>query len=384
MEQKGTKTESEKRDWSSVTRLLPWTLLLPLGILLPSICAGRKELFEAYALRFYPQIKDAISSLTSLIPISLAEVILYALVIGIPLRILTRFVMLLLKKTDPVRFVRMLVWVVILAGVVWNLFYVTWGFNYFRAPLQNRLAVTVEARPKEELYDLTVELAVRASEVRAGLSEDENGVFRYQTGGYREKFASLPEAYAALSEMEPCFSGKVTRAKPVAWSEGLSWSGISGIYIGLTAEPNVNVDQIPLLTSSAAAHEMAHQLGLASENEAEFTGMLACICSSDPEIRYSGLANALILCGNALYRADPDLYARARAYYSDAVIRDFRAHNAYWDSFEGPTEETVTQMNDSYLKHNAQESGVRSYGESVDLLLAYREKKNFLDEPKYF
>ena len=135
MEQKGTKTESEKRDWSSVTRLLPWTLLLPLGILLPSICAGRKELFEAYALRFYPQIKDAISSVTSLIPISLAEVILYALVIGIPLRILTRFVMLLLRKTDPVRFVRMLVRIVIIGGVVWNLFYVTWGFNYFREPL---------------------------------------------------------------------------------------------------------------------------------------------------------------------------------------------------------------------------------------------------------
>ena len=101
MEQKGTKTESEKRDWSSVTRLLPWTLLLPIGILLPSICAGRKELFEHYAVNIYPQIKDAISSVTSLIPISLAEVILYALVIGIPLRILTRFVMLLLKKTDP-------------------------------------------------------------------------------------------------------------------------------------------------------------------------------------------------------------------------------------------------------------------------------------------
>ena len=377
MEQKDEITESGIRDWSSVTRLLPWMLLLPLGALLPSLCAGKKAVFESYALNVYPQIKDAISSLTSWLPFSLAEVILYALVIGVPLRILTRFVMLLMKKTDPVRFVRMLVRLVILAGAVWNLFYVTWGFNYFRAPLQDRLAVTVAPRPKEELYDLTVELARMASQEREGLSEDENGVFRYETGGYREKFSALPAAYAVLSELEPCFSGKGTNAKPVAWSEGLSWAGISGIYIGLTAEPNVNVDQMPLLIPAAAAHEMAHQLGIASENEAEFTGILACICSSDPEIRYSGLADALILSGNALYRADPDLYTEARAYYSDAVIRDFRAHNAYWDAFEGPTEETVTQMNDSYLKHNAQESGVRSYGESVDLLLAYRDKKIF-------
>ena len=379
MKQKDENTGTGRPGWSSVTRLLPWTLLLPLGIFLPSFCAGRSGLFESYARNIYPQIKDAISSVTSLIPISLAEVILYALAVGIPLRILTRFVMLILKKTDPVRFVRMLVRIVVFAGAVWTLFYVTWGFNYFREPLRTRIGVTVEARPKEELYDLTVELAVSASEVRAELCEDENGVFRYRTGGYREQFSRLPAAYAALSELEPCFSGKVTVAKPVAWSEGLSWSGIAGIYIGLTAEPNVNVDQIPLLTAFSAAHEMAHELGIASENEAEFTGMLACICSSDPEIRYSGLADALILCGNALYRADPDLYAEARAYYSEAVIRDFRAHNAYWDAFEGPAEETATQMNDSYLKHNAQESGVRSYGESVDLLLAYREKNNFFE-----
>ena len=33
----------------------------------------------------------------------------------------------------------------------------------------------------------------------------------------------------------------------------------------------------------------------------------------------------------------------------------------------------VDQINDSYLKHNQQESGVQSYGMMVDLLLAWRQ-----------
>ena len=144
----------------------------------------------------------------------------------------------------------------------------------------------------------------------------------------------------------------------------------------------MNVHQPDLLQLHAAAHEMAHQLGIASEDAAEFVGFLACMSSDNPEIQYSGLMNALVHCGNALSRADKELYAAACQSYSDDLWRDFSAYNAYWERYEGKAEEIATETNDSYLKHNAQPSGVRSYGESVDLLLAYfydtnREQKIF-------
>ena len=80
---------------------------------------------------------------------------------------------------------------------------------------------------------------------------------------------------------------------------------------------------------------------------------------------------ALINCGNALYKSAPDKAAALRETYSDAVIRDIAAYNQYWEGYEGEVEETFDSINDSYLKFNLQENGVKSYGMMVDLMLAY-------------
>jgi len=362
--------------WRSLLFRLPLLLLLPLGICLPRIFGGQTELMERYATEWYPAIKDAISSVSSLVPISLAELLIYFLCILLPLLLIRETVAVIRKRSSLGRLVNLLVSFGVLAGVLWNLFYITWGFNYFREPLAERMDLPVQARSVEELEALTVELAAMASDLRATLSEDENGVFIIRDGAAKDRFSELPAAYASLAASEPQLAGKVTPPKPVEWSEGLSWLGISGIYIGLTAEPNVNVHQPPLLQLHAAAHEMAHELGIASEDAAEFVGFLACLHSENPDIRYSGLMNALIHCGNALHSADTERYAAACQSYSDALWRDFSAYNAYWKAYEGKAEEIATEANDNYLKHNAQPSGVRSYGESVDLLLAYRAKQN--------
>ena len=376
--------ERPKLDWAPVLRLLPWILLIPVGIAVPFFCSGRPEVFERYATEIYPGIKDALSSITSLVPVSVAEAIVYALVLGIPVLLITRLIPVLKRKASPVQYVCLVEKILIAAGIVWILFYATWGFNYFRSPLKERMGLDVKPVEVQKLYELTKELAEKTSEARELVPEDGEGVFCLQDPDVSKTFQRIPDAYRMLSEAYPVFSGKVTPAKPVSWSEGLSWSGISGIYIGLTAEPNVNVDQPTLLIPCAAAHEEAHQLGIASENEAELAGTLACLYSTSPAVVYSGLANALIHCGNALVAASPELYEKARAFYSEKVLLDFRSYNAYWDRYEGKVEETVTEMNDSYLKHNAQESGVRGYGEVVDLLLALREQQNFLDSINIF
>ena len=58
------------------------------------------------------------------------------------------------------------------------------------------------------------------------------------------------------------------------------------------------------------------------------------------------------------------------------MVRDLANYNAYWDAFEGPVEEAATTLNDNYLKFNQQESGVKSYGMMVDLILAYFAEGN--------
>ena len=47
------------------------------------------------------------------------------------------------------------------------------------------------------------------------------------------------------------------------------------------------------------------------------------------------------------------------------------ANTLFWDKYEGKVAETATKINDTYLKLNEQEEGVKSYGRVVDLMLAY-------------
>lgn len=349
-------------------------LLGILGFCWPRILAGKSAWVEAhYSESVYQAIRRAISAVTSLVPFSIAEFLLYALAVGIPALLLLRAIQLLLGRIDWRRLIKTVASLLLAAAVVLNLFYITWGFNYFRESLETRMGLNVTERSVDELEAFVLSTASEASALRATLHEDENGVFAPEETD-AEIIDALPEAYAALHARFSIFPADATRAKRVLWSQGLSWQGIAGVYIGLTAEPNVNADQPPLLLYHAAAHEMAHQTGIASENEAEFTSYLACLNSNDPNVRYSGLVHALILSGNALYKADPEKYLEAAETYGDAIWRDLADYDAYWNAFDGEVMESADKRNDAYLKHNSQESGIKSYGEAVDLMLAYAAK----------
>ena len=357
-----------------LSRLAAALTLGILGFSWPGILAGRSGWVEAhYSETVYQSIRRFLSAATSLVPVSLAELLFYALVVCIPALLLIRLIQWMLRRADAKRFFRAVASVLLAGAVLLNLFYLTWGFNYFREPLANRLGLSITARPVDELEAFVRSTAYEANALRETLPEDGRGVFS-PNESLQSVLNELPQAYATLAAAHPAFQPDPTRAKTILWSRGLSWQGIAGIYIGLTAEPNINADQPPLLLYQAAAHEMAHQTGIASENEAEFTAYLACRYSSDPAVRYSGLMNALILSGNALYKADGARYLAATLAYGDALWRDLEAYDAYWHMFNGEVRESADKRNDVYLKHNSQPSGILSYGESVDLMLAFAAK----------
>ena len=221
----------------------------------------------------------------------------------------------------------------------------------------------------EQLSFMCEVLSNDAAEIRKNLYEDSEGVFALKDGPDTH-FDLLPQAYAALSKDHPIFEGELTVVKSVHFSEALSSAGIAGMFMPYTSEANVNVDQPALLLLSSAAHEMAHQLGFAREDEANFIAYLACTYSQDASTQYSGIMLALINCANRLYREDPDLYYELYSSFSEQIQRDINAYNKYWLSFEGPLEDTMGQVNDSYLKFN-QQGDSRSYNEMVTLLMAY-------------
>lgn len=377
MEKKsGNKRIAIPTAWKRELLRLFWLLLLPLAVLLPRL-AGRYPLVveRIFSEGLYPAVNFILRTIFGIVPFSVAEWLLYGLVIGIPALTLTMLIRTVLKRVSWLKFTRFLITLLIIGGVVFNAFYFLWGFNYFRPGLSDRLSLDVHDRPVEELTGLCFALAEEASALRELVPEDARGVFQLPNG-IRENLDRIPEAYRSLHKTMPQIGANAARPKAVMLSTGLSWAGIAGIYIPFTSEPNVNIDQPALLIPSSAAHESAHALGIAREDEANFAAYLACMASDDIATRYSGVMLALIHSGNQLNRADRDAFSKLYESYSQGMLRDLADYDLYWTAFEGPVEEAVNKVNDGYLKYNQQESGVRSYGEMVDLLLAYFEQRN--------
>lgn len=361
-----------RKQWKRLAWKLPWLLLIPIGLLLPTLCARYPDFIEThYSRGLYPKISLFLGALSAHLPGSIAELLLYLLTAFLCALVILFAVRLLQRRERLVRAVRFLLSLGIAAGLLLNLFYWVWGFNYMRVDIADTMGLDVKERSTEELEALCLYLRDEATALRPAQHEDENGVYALREAP-AEAFAKIPEAYAKLGLRYPeLFSNPCYAPKSVFASEALSYAGISGIYFPFTAEANVNMHQPPLLLLSSAAHEAAHYMGIAKEDEANFIAYLACMESEDAAIRYSGLMLALIHAGNALYDADKEAYILLRASYSEAMERDLAHYNAYWESYEGEVEETMDKINDTYLKHNKQRDGVQSYGRMVDLLLAY-------------
>ena len=268
-------------------------------------------------------------------------------------------------------------------SLVAALFLMGGGLNYYRYTFTQYSGLEPAPAPVEELADLCRELVAESNALREGLPEDENGVSqltqssrelaRTAAGNYRLLMESWPELEGLLDLSTRCM------AKPVFFSEAMSYMEIVGVFFPFTLEANVNVHTTDFDIPFAACHELAHISGFMREDEANFLAYAACRASEDGFFRYSGAATALIHATNALYSRDYGLYQEVMSGLSDGVRRDLAASSAYYNAHHTSFGEFSTQVNDTYLRVNNQSDGVDSYGRMVDLLLADYRQRHGLD-----
>lgn len=349
-------------------------LLLALACFLCLLCAVALQTFARrfplaletlYARQAFPALSAPIAFFSSLLPFSLAELLLYGLLLTGTL--FAGAALACVVRRCWRQALLLLLTAAFLASSMYLQFYLEWGLNYSRPSINQALALPVGRRDLESLQQLCALLAEKSNALRASLPEDVSGVA--DMGSPREMLALAPQAYEKLQQEHPFFAQKVFRPKAVLASELMNYTGITGIFIPYTHESNVNIAQHSLLLGVTACHECAHQIGVAPENEANFIGFLATQCSPDPRMNYSGLMLALINAGNALARQDAAAYRQLREGYSPALLRDLRSYSLFWEQYEGQVQEQASKVNDNYLKSQGQTQGIASYGKMTDLLL---------------
>lgn len=368
--------KAPKKLWVKwVLALIPAAVALLMYLLLPYF-----PRFTEYAITrgLFRVIAFPVNFIMSILPFSVTEAVV---VLSTPaiIILLTVFIVRLIRSNRRLcvfeRGCRFVAWCLSLAMLI---FMVMDGANFSRIPVGDLLDLPDGRYTAEDLYEMTSDLAKKASEARENLPEDDNYCAAL-TVTQNELLRSADDCYEALRKEYPFLKSGVWRVKSVALSHWWSYTGYTGVYCPWLGEASINTDIPVFKFGHTAAHEVAHTMGFAKENECNFLAWLACSVSEQPDYIYSGHLAAFIYCFNALYKADKELWAKAYENCSDKVLRDIKNSNKYWKQFEGEVQESSQKFNDTFIKVNGVESGVLSYDEMVGLMLRYYDKIGMFD-----
>ena len=252
---------------------------------------------------------------------------------------------------------------------VYALFCLMWGVNYWTDSFQDRFGITAQPVAVEDLEAVTAYFAQQLADTADSVPRDENGVYAVPK---EQILAESRLVYGGVTELFPFLDFRDTGVKAVGCSRFMSIMGFTGVYFACIGESNVNVDSPACLLPSTVAHELAHQRGIAWEQECNFLGVLASVTSGMPDYVYSGWLLGFIHLGNALYETDPEAYWAIRNALPETVSADLRDNNAYWDQFRDNVVEKVSDtVYDAALKSYGDANGMKSYSMVVELLVAY-------------
>ncbi len=342
------------------------TLLLIAQMIALRVLSYFPEFVEKYySLGIFPFISKLSRYLFGWIPFSVGDVFYSALLI-----LAIRWMYLNIKriKTKPIDF---FLDITATLSIAYLLFNILWGFNYYRVPLHQTLGVERDYTT-EELLEITEKLIDKANYLHHAMGVNDSSKVD-SPYSHQEIFTISLHGYKLLSKKFPAFNYHPKSIKTSSWSLGLTYMGYSGYYNPLTAEAQVNEMILGHRFAVVSAHEEAHQLGYAAENEANFLAYLSTTHNSDLYFQYAGTLFALRYCVNELARRDMDAYDAILKTIHFGILESYREVREFWQKYEGPTELISKLFFDHFLKANNQDMGIKSYSYMVALLVNYHK-----------
>lgn len=363
----------------SLRRLAPVRLGITLLCLLAVALIYALRVDEGAMLWVYEHVTHPyhlfMSKLCSHFAFSAAELVYAAAILGLAVYLLWCVYRLIRFPEKLWQLYRLVLTLAMAGAVFWAGLSVMWTPCYYAPGFAEQSGVDDGPLELEELETVTRWFAALASEYADEVPRDENGACTTDRDSVLDRAAGVFEGAA---ELYPFLDGEALRPKPIHFSRIMSYLDFTGFFFPMTGEANLNMDSPVFLLPSTSQHEIAHQRGVAMEQECNFVAVLSCLESEYADFRYAGAALAYIYLGNALAGADYEAYTEIYYSLSDTVRADFKAQSAYWDEFrDSAAQKASNTVYDSFLKSNGQELGMQSYGACVNLLVHY-----YIDEAR--
>jgi hypothetical protein len=347
-------------------RLLIVSVLLIFSILIHIYSANSLRVENGYSVLIYPKIAVCLRFLTGWLPFSIGDILYGTATVWLIWKLFRGIYLLFKKRVNAASVMNGLLKIIIIALSVYIIFNILWGINYNREGIAYQLKLNGKQFTAVELKSLDSILLQKVNESKLALIHS-NDTLR----NTKEIFAESNDAYKIVSAKFPFLNYKVNSVKSSMWGWVGNYFGFTGYYDPFTGEAQVNTTVPYFLQPYTTCHEMAHQLGYAKEDEANFVGYLAASASTDTLFHYSVYLDIFLATNRNLFNVDS---VAARAFGKQLlpqVKADLKAWRVFIMKHQNPAEPIVQWLYGKYLERNNQPSGILTYDEVTALLIEY-------------
>lgn len=253
--------------------------------------------------------------------------------------------------------------------IVYLIFNISWGLNYNRKGIAYQTNLEVKEYTPQDLKQMNQLLVEKVNQSKLNTLFEKKG-----TNSTPLLFKKAILAYQKASDTFSFLKYNHPAVKSSMWGWLGNYLGYTGYYNPFTGEAQVNTTIPETLQPFIVCHEIAHQLGYAKENEANFVAYLVCKHSSDELFKYAAYLDLFFYANRNLYYYDSVSAIRYRDRISIPVKRDIENIIAFNRAHSSFIEPAIAWMFDLFLKGNQQPKGMMSYNQVTAYLISYYRK----------
>lgn len=373
------KTSSFTKDFNEIgirnmlQRLFKDRLLIVLVVLVVIIrifSLNEAWVESCYTYGFYPVISKVLRFITGWIPFSIGDLLYVAAFIWLLTKVWKVIALARRKELESYLSWQLFSKYLKLILLVYCIFNLFWGLNYYRQGIATQLGLDVKPYGKTELVELTCILQQQLNRY----ADQIDSIERDKLNNNRLLFNRADSVYRQTVNSYSFLSYPPPSQKPSIFSSIGHYFGFTGYYNPFTGEAQLKTTVPVFLKPFIICHEMGHQLGYAKENEANFISYLSCKSSTDVDFKYSVYFDLYRYALNNLVSIDPWQALAISKGVHQRVKTDMRTLRAYFQRTKNPVEPLMNKAYDQYLKMNNQPKGFQTYNEVVAWLIAYQKK----------
>ncbi|RNL54061.1 DUF3810 domain-containing protein [Pedobacter jejuensis] len=342
------------------------TILISISILIYILGLLPSLIQKYYSTGIYPYISSSLRFISSIFPFAIGDMV-YALLIGFVLYKTFRFYK---NRKSLHRKHRILIPLQILNFflILYIIFKMVWGLNYSRPSVSEELGIGNEKYTVKELVLLGDYFVKKTNALKLKLPKT-------PIYSINDLEVNSTKAYNLMEQKNALFTYKNPCLKAVLNSWIISKVGIEGYYAPLTGEANMNMNLPDFVKPYVSCHEIAHQLGISYEDEANLLGYLTARNSPDLNYQYSANYEMLRYILFEIRMKSPDDYKILHDKLSAGVLADFKTEKEFWRKYNGEMFGYMDAAFDSFLKLNNQKKGIDSYQDIVIWLWNIHKKE---------